>query len=201
MNCWLKTGILPRSSPHVGNEQRENEVERIAEMEKAQQLVKIEQERSISTLTNMIESLANNGMLDDPMNANGELLFLVLNCSFLFFTMYISEYLGVDADIQAEVLSDEAIINLVEQDNEEDTQSEQSQQEEQEPPQPPKISHKHALRNLDELNLYLLQQSETFEATDQDRALIRHLRKAVLKVSLLEQRQLALESFFNVCTD
>lgn len=165
-------------------------------MEAAQQQVKVEQEDNLIELGNLISHMAQNCKVDNPMNASGK---LIISCKPYFLLSHINiftEFVDVDMGVEFEVPSDQDIIQLVEHASDENS-AQPSEQDEQEQQVHSNVSHEKALKNLEEIELYFLQQPDDFNATESDRAAVRRLKKEVLRVSLYEKRQSNIAEFFH----
>ena len=92
------------------------------------------------------------------------------------------------------MIEDEDIIKKVQQLPNEEYQG-QEDEDDQEPT--PKISHQEAANALKMLQTYLLQQPDTYQATDDDRKVINKLFKETEKHFTLSKKQQTFDSFFS----
>ena len=105
--------------------------------------------------------------------------------------IYFSEFVSFDDNISAEMITDEDIINIVEKP---DTEEQQDDDNELQPH--PQIAHQDAAKALKMLQTYLLQQPDTYGATDDDRKVITKLFKEAEKHHTFSKKQQTLDAFF-----
>ncbi|CAG8637599.1 1617_t:CDS:1, partial [Dentiscutata heterogama] len=119
-------------------------------------------------LGDLIIDLSINGEIDDPMDAN--------------------EFMNIDADVAFEMLSDGDIICAINKDDD------CLPQEETLPV--PSVTDNEALKALDLVETYLLQQPEDFVVTDRDKSTVHWLRKEVSRYVSLQKKQANITEFF-----
>ncbi|CAG8662925.1 9818_t:CDS:2, partial [Ambispora leptoticha] len=94
----------------------------------------------------------------------------------------VREFVDIDTDVAFEMPSDDDIIRNIRNKDDHSTEEEILEPA-------PKITDHDALKALDLIEMYLLQQPNDFIATDNDRNTVRRLKKEVSRFSALQKKQ------------
>ncbi|CAG8488243.1 6513_t:CDS:2 [Cetraspora pellucida] len=129
-----------------------NAINATSDADQACQQLELKLKNEFDELNNLITNLAVSSKIDDPMD--------------------VREFVDIDADVAFEMPSDDDIIRNIENKDDHFTEEEIL-----EPAS--KITDHDALKALDLIKMYLLQQLNDFIATDNNRNTVRRLKKKV----------------------